>query len=191
MKRALLVTVGLALAACAPAAAPIVIEAPTTASVAAKPVSCHFEASRTLRERAHDLDSPSPEIALDATAAVLAESCSGPLASLAARLAAEPVNRRDAVLSATLASLVPAACFSTERSVARSCPVPWSVISLWESEEEWAESRFFRESDRPLPAAVVLGPRLALAAAIVGASREGSFTARSLAAHVLYSPDRE
>ncbi len=196
MKR-LILALALSVGACAPAAP----AAPPPHDAA----TCHFERSRTLYERSRDLDSPSPAIALDATAAVLAESCSGALASIARRLAEDPIVQKsrdahgvlcdtaelesaaDAILTSALASDASPACFSSDRKVARACAMPWAVLSLWESPDEWAESRFFPESERPVPAAVVLGPRFALASAIV--SHDRSFVTRSLAAHVLVKRD--
>lgn len=164
---------------------------------------CDFTRSHTLGARTRDLSAPSRALALGAVTAILAESCSGPLATLASRLAADPelaANRdsngvpcdtpaasraTDAVLRAVLAPLVTASCFSESEEVTATCPIPWDLASLWVSQDEWAEVRFFPEAERAHPAALPRGPRLALASAITG--RDRSFTARSLAAHVLAS----
>lgn len=169
---------------CAATRAPEVAIAPvTTAAVGRLPERCDFTRSRTLSAHARDLSSTSRTVTLLAVADVLAESCSGPLATLASRLHAAPDDDAsiDAVLRTTLDPIVPAACLAPNQE---ECPIPWEVAGLFASEEEWAEDRFFPESQRPHPAALPRGPVLALASAIV--ARDSSFTARSLAAHALF-----
>ena len=185
------------------AVAPVASARVTTSSAVRAPV-CDFTRSHALSARAHELTSPSHAVVLGVVATILAESCSGPLATLASRLASDPVlaaNRdssgapcdtpdarraADAILRDVLAPLVVASCFSEAEEVTATCPIPWDLASLWVSQEEWAEARFFPESERAHPAALPRGPSLALASAITGSDR--SFTARSLAAHVLAFP---
>ena len=154
----------------------------TTASLGRHSASCDFTRSKSLATRARDLSSTSRVITLSAVADVLAESCSGPLATIASRIHEGDTDEAiDAVLASVLAPIVPSACFSADPE---ACPVPWELAGLFASDEEWAEDRFFPESERPHPAALPRGPVLALASAIV--ARDSSFTARSLAAHVLF-----
>lgn len=154
----------------------------TTASLDRPSASCDFTRSKSLATRARDISSSSRARVLIAVADVLAESCSGPLATIAARIHEGDTDEAiDAMLTAVLEPIVPASCLSSDQS---ECPVPWELAGLFASEEEWAEDRFFPESERPPPAALPRGPALALASAIV--ARDSSFTARSLAAHVLF-----
>lgn len=182
--KAIVLAFVLGITGCAAAKRTEVVVAPpvTTASIDRAPPRCDFTRSASLSTRARDLSSPSRAITLSAVADVLAESCSGPLATIASRIHEGDTDEAiDAVLASVLAPIVPSACFSADPE---ACPVPWELAGLFASEEEWAEDRFFPESERPHPAALPRGPALALASAIV--ARDSSFTARSLAAHVLF-----
>ncbi len=184
--KAIVLAFVLGITGCAAAKSTEVVVAPpvTTASIDRAPPRCDFTRSASLGTRARDLSSPSRVITLTAVADVLAESCSGPLATIASRLRAEHADTDaaiDAILARVLEPIVPASCLATDQN---ACPVPWELAGLFASEEEWAEDRFFPESERPHPAALPRGPVLALASAIV--ARDSSFTARSLAAHALF-----